>query len=131
MVVDMIKSYGRPGITGTQFMVYSPSTRGIIPTPDLVFTWKGIEQYNLDDIHTFFRDIATNGVTYALIGNSPGVPNAEMAEKGSNTFSIVRPQSPSLNVRAFPFGFNKATRVFHMPEKQLLFYNASEMRDSW
>lgn len=131
LVVDMIKTYGPNGLQGTHFVTYKPHIQGHLPPVDMMFTWRGLEHYSLDDIHQIFRDTVSAGIMYTLIGNSPGLANARMVERSKGVFSIVRPEVPALNVRAFPFGFNKAERAIPVLEKQLLFYNSTEMRDTW
>lgn len=131
LVVDMIKTYGPSGLQGTHFVTYKPHLQGRLPTVDMMFTWRGLEHYSLDDIHQIFKDTMSSEILHTLIGNSPGLANARMVETSKGVFSIVRPEVPALNVRAFPFGFNKAGRVIPVLEKQLLLYNTTEMRETW
>lgn len=130
-MLDMIKTYGPEGLQGTRFVTYKPLLQGQLPNVDMMFTWKGLEHYSLDDIHQIFKDTFSAGITYTLVGNSPGFANAKMIETSKGVFSIVRPEVPALNVRAFPLGFNKAGRVIPVLDKQLLLYNTTQMREAW
>lgn len=131
IVLDMMRMYGRDALRGLQISVYKPRSHGFLPSVDLLFTWRGLEQYTLDDIHQIFKETANNGIKYALIGNSPGHANAELLETRPGVFSVQRSQIPALNVRAYPFGFSKALRVLPFLGKQLLLYNTSQMREKW
>lgn len=131
VAVNIIKTYGPAAVNGTMFVRYKPFTLGGLPKVDMVFSWRGLEQFSLEDIHQVFKDIVLSGTKYTLIGSSPGHPNAKMVESRKDVYSVVRPKLLALNVRAFPFGFNKAERVIPLLKMQLLFYNSSQMRDTW
>lgn len=129
--LDIIKTHTPLELSGSQLVKYGATMGGNLPAVDMMFTWKGLEQYSLDEIHRVFKDVVRCGIKYTLIGNWPGQVNAKMVETDVGTFSIVRPDVAALNVRAYPFGFGGAERVIPMKERQLLFYNATEMRDAW
>lgn len=131
MAVEIVKNHGLAAVNGTRFVRYMPSVHGSLPKVDMMFSWRGLEQFSLDDIHQVFKDVVSSGTKYTLVGSLPGHPNAKMTENGKGVFSIVRPEILALNVRAFPFGFNSAHRVIPLLEMQLLFYNSSQMRETW
>jgi len=127
----MIKTVGIDALNGTQFAPYKPKQNGSLPKVDLMFTWKGLENFGLDEIHEVFKEAVMAEITYTLIGNTPGKANAHMAETSPGIYSVVRPKNRHLNVRGFPFGFNEAERVVQLTGKQLIMYNTSLMRDTW
>ena len=112
-----------------ELRVYNTSLTHKMPKVDLMFTWDGLEQYNLDDIEEVFKGAVHSGSTYTMIANNPGHQNAKLIETSEGTFSIQRSSLPYLNVRAYPFGFGKALRVITFLGKQLLLYKSSEMKE--
>lgn len=131
MAVDIIKKYSASAVNGTVFVRYKSSAPGGLPKVDMMFSWRGLEHSSLDDIHQVFKDVVLSGTKYTLVGSLPSHPNAKMVESSKGVFSIVRPEILALNVRAFPFGFDRAQRVIPLLEMQLLLYNSSQMRDVW
>lgn len=130
-MVDLIRRYDRRLLSGLRFVVYQPLNYGKLPTVDLMVSRRGLERYGLEDIQEIFKHALKQEIKYVLLGNSPKYENARVVETGPGTFSVKRPDVLALNVRAYPFGFNVATRVFSVVGKQLLFYKTRDMRDGW
>lgn len=113
------------------FSVFRPLPAQGFPRVDLMFTLQGLEMLALDEVHNLFHEVVRSGTKYTLIGNTPGHENAKVVETISGAFTIARPDVPTLNVRAYPFGFGEALRVVPIGGRQLLLYESTEIRDLW
>lgn len=131
MAINLIKLYNGKDLRGNKFAVYSPRLRGSLPKADLLFSWKGLEQFNFDEIISVFRDAESADVKYAIMKNMPGARNAMLRDLGGGTFSVERSLAPWINFRGYPFGFGIAERVIPINGAQLLMYNTSEIRHKW
>lgn len=131
--ISMSKSYTHNGVVSAKIISSLPLLQHQrLPRADLMLSWEGLEKHSLDEIENAFKEVVDARIPYVLVGSKPGVANAKLEKTAEGAFMIRMPETRVLNVRGFPFGFNKAMHVINISlRKQLLMFKSAEMRDAW